>query len=76
VALNTTPYNVQTAGPHSMRFFNDSGVPGAAWVAYEDLIGALGVQDWATRIGSGGTLPGSVLSGDPVVSNAAISRFR
>jgi hypothetical protein len=50
--LTTTPYNTQTVVGKQLRFFNDSTLQGVGFVAYEDVIQALGLLDWSTRIPS------------------------
>jgi hypothetical protein len=76
MALNTTPYSTQAVFNKSLRFFNTTGDHTNAWVAYEDVIAALGLYDWASRISVGtpgiicGALPGSVFSNDAGITAA------
>jgi hypothetical protein len=75
MALNMTPYSTQAVFNKSLRFFNTTGDHVDAWVAYEDLINCLDLQDWASRISVGtppgiicGALPGSIFSSDPGIA--------
>jgi hypothetical protein len=50
MSINPTPYNTQTCiNSKTIRFFwTRSGTD--IWVAYDDVIAALGAQDWSTRL--------------------------
>jgi hypothetical protein len=76
VALNTTPYNTQTVFNKTIRFFNTTGDHTNAWVSHDDMIAALGLADWGTRIpgtagGMCGALPGSIFGSDANIASAA-----